>query len=214
MEGIFTDPNVVYVILLVGLWAGVTAAYVPGTHVSEGVAVVGLVGGLFLLALIPTTNWLALLLLVIGVLGFLVLPFVKQKWAPIAVVGLVLQAVGSALLFGKSPVSWLVIIATIGMSLIYHRFALLPALTTIRKRKVLIDENAVIGEYGRVVKALNPIGTVQVRSELWTAQSDQPLAAGEEIVVVDRNGLELYVKAQHSRPAQESSKEEKTASAV
>jgi membrane-bound ClpP family serine protease len=41
---------------------------------------------------------------------------------------------------------------------------------------------------------------VQVRSEQWTARSDRPLQPGEEIVVLERDGLQLYVEGvKHKR---------------
>jgi membrane-bound ClpP family serine protease len=48
---------------------------------------------------------------------------------------------------------------------------------------------------GRVVKALDPIGTVQVNSELWTATSSKTLASGTRVVIQERNGLQLFVEA-------------------
>jgi membrane protein implicated in regulation of membrane protease activity len=35
---------------------------------------------------------------------------------------------------------------------------------------------------------------VNVRGELWTANSDQPLHSGEEVVVVERDGLSIFVE--------------------
>jgi membrane protein implicated in regulation of membrane protease activity len=37
------------------------------------------------------------------------------------------------------------------------------------------------------------VGTVQVKSELWTAIADEPLTAGEHVVVQKIEGLRLRV---------------------
>jgi membrane protein implicated in regulation of membrane protease activity len=34
--------------------------------------------------------------------------------------------------------------------------------------------NDIIGQRGRVTVALNPVGSVQVKSELWSAVTDEP----------------------------------------
>lgn len=42
---------------------------------------------------------------------------------------------------------------------------------------------AVIGERGVATTPVDPVGTVQVRSELWTAIADEPIGVGEEVEV-------------------------------
>ncbi|HVU13065.1 MAG TPA: hypothetical protein VHD90_17425, partial [Phototrophicaceae bacterium] len=58
------DPNLVYLILIVGLWLSVTAFHIPGTGIAEVLAAVGVISSLVILASMPT-NWWALLLIVI-----------------------------------------------------------------------------------------------------------------------------------------------------
>ena len=54
---------------------------------------------------------------------------------------------------------------------------------------------ALVGQTGYTSTALEPRGTVQVASELWSAVSDsgQPIAEGVEVMVVDMDGLTLKV---------------------
>lgn len=193
------DPNVVYLVLLFGLWVAVTAAYIPGTGAIEALAIVALVIALVILAGMPT-NWGAVVLLVLGVLSFLLVPFLSARLAILAQGGLILQAIGGALLFNGLSVSWLIIAITIGIALLYHNFALLPLLRRVRQQKAVIDDNGqLIGMAGHVTSGFTPygggfVGTVNVRSEQWTANSNKPLSAGDEIVVLERDGLQLLVE--------------------
>jgi membrane-bound serine protease (ClpP class) len=189
------DPNLVYVILLAGLWLSVTAVYVPGTGLVEMLALIVILAAIYVLAGMPT-NWIAVIVLVIGVLGFLIMPFVNMRFAWLAVGGLVLQAVGSLTLFNGIAVSPAVIAVTIVVALLYHRFALMRIIAFHRARPAMIDDESIIGAYGHVQTALNPIGTVYVRGESWTARSTEQrtLKTGAEIVVVDREGLTLFVE--------------------
>ena len=57
------------------------------------------------------------------------------------------------------------------------------------------EDTSLIGSRGRVLKTLDPVGTVQAGGEVWTATSDRTLQTGTEIVVVEREGLQLYVEA-------------------
>jgi membrane-bound serine protease (ClpP class) len=194
-----TDPNVVYLVLVVGLWVGVTAAYVPGTGLIEGMAAIALVVAIVIMASLPT-NWWAVLILVLGVLSFLLVPFLNARLAILAQGGLILQAIGGVFLFNGLPVSWLLIALTIGIALLYHNFGLLPLLHKAREQKALIDDNGqLVGAFGRVITVFTPtgashVGTVNVRGEQWTAYSEKPLLAGDEIVVVERDGLQLFVE--------------------
>lgn len=199
MTNLLLDPNVVYFVLVAALWVAVTAAYIPGTGFVEGLALVSLIAGLVALANMAT-NWAGVLLIILGVLSFLLIPLFNQRYARFAEVGLVPQILGAAILFNDTSVSWLIILTTIGLSVLYHRLVLLPLLNRNRHQRAVIDNDAsLVGSYGRVVKASKKIGpahvgSINVRGEQWTATSEQPLRPGEMVVVVEREGLQLFVE--------------------
>ncbi len=194
-----TDPNLIYLVLVCGLWVAVTAAYVPGTGVIEVLAALAICFSLVMMASMPV-NWWAVLILVLGVLSFLLIPFLNDRLAQIAQGGLVLQAVGGWLLFSNPQVSPLLIAVTIGMALLYHHYALLPLLRKARQQGNVIDDNGhLIGAFGRAAAAFLPsgssfVGSVNVRGEQWTAYSEQPVESGDTVVVLEREGLQLYVE--------------------
>jgi membrane-bound serine protease (ClpP class) len=189
----FTDPNIVYITLWLGLWIVVTATHAPGTGFLEGAALLVL-GGTALILLSLPTNWWAVLLFAAGVVGFIIIPFLKQQYTTLSLGGLILQAIGGYFLFSTMSVSPLVIGATIAVSLLYHYFVLLPGFRQIKQYKHEDRDAMLIGMEGRVMKALDPVGTVQVNSELWTAASNQNLPSGTRVVVLERNGLQIYVE--------------------
>ena len=193
------DPNIVYLALIFGLWLGVTAAYVPGTGLLELLSAGVMVGAVIALGNMPT-NWSAVIIMIVGTLGFIIIPFLKHQLIGLAIGGLVLQAAGSLFMFNGLYVSPMIIGLVIVLSLTYYRYILIPLLERNRLEPVIDENNGVIGERGRVVKALDPIGTVNVRGELWTASSDRPLKAGDDVVVVDREGLNIIVEGvKHKR---------------
>lgn len=193
------DPNLIYLALLFALWLGVTAAYIPGTGLIEGVALVALIAVVLGMAQMPT-HWGAVVVLVLGVLSFIVMPFLKQRYISLAVGGLLLQAAGGLLMFGLGAVSPLIIGATVLISLLYYRYALIPILEKMRDLPLVDDDANLIGATGRVVTALNPTGTVYVGGESWTATSDKALKPGTEVIVVERKGLNIVVEGvKHKR---------------
>lgn len=200
---IFSDPNVVYLLLLLGLWSSVFGLYIPGTGVLEVLALLTVIGSLLALAVNPATNWLAAILIGVGVLGYMFIPLYRRAWARFAGLGLVAQAVGGLFLFNattSASVSPLFVTFTVGLSFLFYKFVLLPFAEKQSHQPVLGDEELLPGAFGTVVKALDPVGTVNVRSELWTAYADEPIAAGEHIMVISKEGLRLFVeKAKHKR---------------
>jgi len=189
------DPNIVYLLLIFGLWLGVTAAYMPGSGVVEVLAGLMLIGAIVILSAQPT-NWGAVILVVVGVLSFIVMPFIRQQFVLLSIGGLLLQAAGGFFMFEDRAVSPIIIALTVGIALIYHRFGLIPILERVRQQAASTEDTTyVVGAYGRVVKALDPTGTVNVRGELWTAtSSDKDLNPGETVLVVEQEGLQLFVE--------------------
>lgn len=188
------NPTVLYLALLAGLWLAVTAAHVGGTGVLEIGAFALLAGSLYALVQMPVTNWLAVIALIAGTGCFLLVPFVKPKLARWAEFGLLLQASGGIFLFSDRAVSPLVVAVTIGLAWAYNRFVLVPVLRAHQQPGDFSDANDVVGLTGRVIKAIDPVGTVNVNSEIWTARSGEFLPVGMDVIVTEKRGLELIVE--------------------
>ncbi len=193
------DPNIVYLALIFGLWIGVTAVYMPGTGLLEFFSAASVIGVVLALGSMPT-NWGAVVLVIVGALSFIVIPFIRQQLLVLALGGLIMQALGGLFMFHGTVVSPVIIALIVVISLIYHRYILIPMLEKARMLPVNDESDGLIGARGRVVKALNPLGTVNVHGELWTASSEQPLEAGDEVIVVERDGLNILVEGiKHKR---------------
>ncbi|MFN8378920.1 MAG: NfeD family protein [Anaerolineae bacterium] len=208
---ILLDPNLVYLVLVTGIWLAVTAAYMPGTGIVELMAAVLVIGGLLLLASMPTNWWAAVLVIVGGVL-FLVLPFIEERHRILALGGLALQILGSLFLFSTMMVSPILILAVTVISLAYYRYVLIPILRTHHQSAALRTDRPLIGEYGRVQSPLNPTGMVRVQGESWSARASDssplPIPTDSSIVVLDREGLVLIVAPEEPKHKNEPGSEE------
>ncbi len=197
------DPNVVYIMLILGLWLSVTAAYIPGTGVAEALAIVGVAVSLFMLANMPT-NWWAVMLIVIGVLSILIMPLIDRRFIMLTIVGLALQGFGSLVLFDGGSVALPLIVGTMAALFLYHHYALLPVLDYRHKgAPAMLEDQPLVGLTGRVRSAVDPVGTVYVRGETWSARSNRKLEPGTEVSIVDQEGLTLYVEAVKQKRRQE-----------
>ncbi len=61
-------------------------------------------------------------------------------------------------------------------------------------RKPVYDMRCIIGQKGVAVEELHPKGLVKIGGELWGAESDENIAAGEEITVTGFKGIKLKVE--------------------
>lgn len=187
------SPNLVYLLLMAGLWLGATGTYIPGTGVVE-VAGAGLMMLTLYLMTLLATNWIALVVLVIGASVFFLLPLLKPEWIRFAQAGLVVQAVSSFFLFGDAMVSPVLVVIGVLVAWLYHNTILQSILKHHRELSSTQKDEFLVGAHGRVVAPIEDKGTVQVKGELWTARSPSRLESGTQIIVTEQQGLELHVE--------------------
>ncbi len=187
------DPNVVYLLLMAGLWISAIGAYIPGTGVAE-IAGAGLIIGTVYLMSLLATNWLAVIALVAGASLFFLLPLLKSEWENYAIGGLALQVAASFVLFAGASVSPVLIAVGGLLAWGYHRTILRSIIKLQRELSSTQKDEFLVGARGRVMASIEDRGTVQVKGELWTARSKSRLESGTEIVVTEQRGLELQVE--------------------
>jgi membrane-bound serine protease (ClpP class) len=188
------NPNVAYLLLIIGLWASITAFVVPGTGLPEAIAAVALVLGVTGLAHLPV-DFIGAALIALAFILF-VLEFKIVSHGALTVGGIGSFALGSILLVKPTDtqpgVSLVVVGVTTLATIVFFVVAVRAALRTFRQ-PVFSSSQRLIGAHGVVKQTLAPVGTVQVKSELWSAMADEPVAAGEHIVVTKIEGLRLRV---------------------
>lgn len=190
---LLTNPNVVYVLLIIGLWAAAAAFYVPGTGLLEVSAVVCLVLAIAGLTQLPV-NVVGVVLIVVA--GLLFIIDLKVHSVALAVGAAVSLVLGSVFLFPPSEGTlrlspWLIAGVTLA-SFGFFGVAFFAAMRAQRLRaKVAVE--TIVGQRGVVTTPIDPVGTVQVHSELWTAVADEPIGRGEEVEVTALEGLRVHV---------------------
>ncbi len=183
--------DVVYALLMAGMWLAITAVYVPGTGFPEAAAAIALLlAGIGLFAL--PTSIVGILMLAIALGCFLTLIYFRKQWLLI-VIGMVFQTLGSIFLFreGMYPSVWVIVLAN-AAALAFHQLILMPGLR-IQGQAEHMGDKALIGERGQVINTIDPLGTIRLHGEIWVAHSDQVIEARTWVRVVGRRGLELDV---------------------
>jgi membrane-bound serine protease (ClpP class) len=195
-------PNLIYLLLMAGVWLAAMALATPGTGVLE-VAAVGVlvVAGIGTLRL-PVDLW-ALLVIALGAGAFGAALRGRRAQVWLAASALLLSA-GSAFLFGMPgwrPTVHPLLAATVSVLTVgFFRLAVGRGLQSQRARPQH-NPDAVLGQVGEARTALDPLGSVYVGGELWSARGEAPVAAGAAVRVRGREGLVLIVEPVGDGPA-------------
>ncbi len=193
---VLLNPNVTYLILIVGVVLAIMALFAPGTGILE-------IGALFVLFLAgwgisqQAINLWALVILILGVIPFIVAVRRSHKLVYL-VVALVAFIIGSAYLFqgekwylpGVNPI---LAILTSGIASGYLWIAATKVLET-EKMRPRHDLGKIIGDVGEARTDIYNEGSVQIGAELWSARSEVPIPSGSKVRVVKREGFILEVE--------------------
>lgn len=198
MLNILSDPNVAYILFLLGLYGLLFELYSPG------VIFPGIIGGICIILALYTmhtlpVNYAGLALIVFGVVLFLLeLKIVSHGLLGIG--GVVSLLLGSMMLIRTdetwhvASLSWTVIITAVTISSLFFLFIIGMGLKA-QRAKPAIGLDAMIGEIGQSLSELNPGGTVRMHGEIWKAISKAGLIAeGKKVVVTGFLNFTLQVE--------------------
>jgi membrane-bound serine protease (ClpP class) len=197
LGSLLADPNVAYLLLVIGLWAVVLAATIPGTGLPEGAAVICLALAAVGLIRLPV-NLAGLGLIGLAFVLFL-LEFRLYAHGAFVLAGTVALAVGSLLLFrvesgAEAALSWVTVaLATLSSTALFGFF--ISRGLAVQKMPLAQDLSRVVGSRGVAQTDVDgaQAGTVYVAGEAWSARAEDKIPAGSPIVVVARAGLHLKV---------------------
>ena len=197
------DPNVIGILLTLGVLGIFLELLHPGLIVPGVTGVIALVIGLVALGTLPF-NWAGVALL--GLAAVLIfLEIQVPGFGVLGLAGVVSFILGALLLFSVGEPSfpgapvlkislWLVGILSGLMAL----FSLVVVTAVIRTRKLKYDSGTerLVGRRGMATSDLAPSGTVQVASELWSAvcEGGEVINKGTEVEVISVKGLTLKVR--------------------
>jgi membrane-bound serine protease (ClpP class) len=190
-----SEPNIAYLLLLAGIFGIFFELQNPGSVLPGVVGAIALVTATFALQMLPV-NWTGLALIAIAIVLF-VLEVKITSHGALTIGGVVAMLVGSIMLI-DSPlpfmrVSLSVIIPAVLFTALFFLFAVSMGIRA-QKRKVTTGNEGLVGESGTARTPVHGDGSVFVRGELWSAHSDEPIAAGSPVVVVSVERMRVRVK--------------------
>jgi membrane-bound serine protease (ClpP class) len=189
------NPNLAYILLMIGLLGLYFEFAHPGAILPGVLGGISLLLAVFAFQILPI-NYVGLGLVLLAVILF-ILEVKVQSFGMLAVGGIAAMIIGSLMLI-KAPIDEMrpslrfVLPLALGVSLIV--LFLLTLVFRARARRPLSGREGMIGETGTARTELAPSGRVFVHGELWTAEAEEPVRAGEKVKVIEvLDGLKLKV---------------------
>jgi membrane-bound serine protease (ClpP class) len=194
MNGII-NPDIAYVVLVLGFALAIMAMTAPGTGLLEVLAFAMLIFAGYEIINLPFNLW-ALILLVVGVVPFIYAVRKSGKWYYLLAATLAF-IIGSVFLF-SSDVWWRPVVnpflATFVSILIVGFFWLVvrKGLEALNKRPSHSKDLTKLTGITRT--AIHHEGAVYVGGEEWSAHSKKPIPANAHVKILSKQGFVLEVE--------------------
>ncbi len=196
------DPNLVFILLVIGGLGILIELFGPGHIVPGVVGAICLILAFVGIGNLPV-NWAGIALLGVAT----VLAFIEAQHPGLIfplVAAIVSFVLGAFLLFSNfgapSPTLPSVRIhpgLIIGLAVFFAAVVVLYLTAIVRGRKIMVPtaSEALAGQVGYAASDLSPRGTVQVAGELWSAiaENTEPIKSGQAVKVLAVDGLTLKV---------------------
>ena len=190
------DPNLAVLILLAGALLIYLEFNTPGTIIPGALGTLLVLLALFSLNLLPVRY--TSLALIVGAIILMVMEAKFPSHGILAAAGTVALVLGTlTLVAGPIPemrVQFATAVAT-GLAFGLITTFLVRIALIARRNKVVAGPEAMVGVIGVAQEQLAPRGQILVHGELWLAESEAPVAAGESVRVRGVEGLKLLVES-------------------
>ena len=180
-----SNPNVAYLLMMLGLIGIFFEISQPGVILPGVVGAIAMLLALFAFQSLPV-NYAGALLIILALVLF-ILEVKVTSYGMLTVGGILALALGSLMLVDSSvpylQISRAVITVTVAMFAGFFIFCMV-FIVRVQRSKAVSGLEALIGEQGQAVTALQDAGRVFVHGEYWDAVADEPVEAGQTIEVV------------------------------
>lgn len=194
------DPNIVFLLLAIGLQALLIELTHPGAWVPGFFGVVCLALGAYGLGFLPV-NLFGLIFMVTAFVLF-ILDIKTPTHGALTIAGVASFIIGALVLFNSPSTPRfeqvsipLVIFVGLFIGLIF--FVILGFALRAQSRPVITGSAQLVGQTGYAVSQIDPTGQAQVAGELWSAdlvESSGEVQRGDRVEVVSVEGLRLKVR--------------------
>lgn len=192
---ILTNPNLVMILGMIGIYGIILEFYNPGSLVPGIIGVICLIMAGYALQMLPV-NYAGLTLMLIGIV-LIIAEAMVPSFGILGFGGIVAFLMGGLMLFdtdsGAFQIGWPVLGATVFVMAIMIIVTIRLALK-MRKQSVTTGIDVLIGREGEVLIDFKQKGQVRIGGEIWAARSTVDVKQGDSVRVLAVDGLMLEVE--------------------
>ncbi len=189
-----TNPNVAYILMLIGIYGLIFEFASPGTLIPGIVGTVSLMLSLYAFQVLPI-SYAGFALMLFG-LALMIAEAFAPSFGILGLGGGLAFIIGSIFLmdtsapgYGISPA----LVGTLGLlNLAFFAFVL-GAVIQARKRPVVTGTDIMVGTKAVALEDFGSEGKVKTKGEVWQARSPVPVQADQDLKITGTDGLVLLV---------------------
>jgi membrane-bound serine protease (ClpP class) len=198
--GMLTNPNIVFILLSIGVQAILIEISSPGGWVAGTIGVILLALAVYGLGILPV-NWFGIIFLIIAFILF-IMDIKAPTHGALTIAGVASFITGALILFNSAsmpgfPRVSVGLVVGMGVFIGLTFFGVVMIAVRALKKPIITGRESLAGKEGYVVQRLNPQGIVQVAAEQWTASlahGESPRKQGDKVVVERVEGVRLVVR--------------------
>lgn len=191
---VITDPNIAYILLLVGIYGLIFEFSNPGAIIPGVVGGISLLLALFALQVLPI-NYAGLGLILLGI-ALMVGEVFAPSFGALGIGGVIAFVIGSIILIDTEAPGFgidIALIAAFAVASFLLFMFVLGMVIRAREQPVVSGREEMVGSRAEVLEDFSGEGRVRAHGELWRATSEVPLHRGDRVRVVGIEGLCLKV---------------------
>lgn len=192
--GVITNPNVAYILLMIGIYGIILEFYNPGMGIPGITGVICLVLAGFALQMLPI-SYAGLALLLLGLI-LMILEVLSPSFGVLGVGGLAAFVLGSVMLMDTDLPGYQIsmpLIAALAVGTAAFVMLVLGALVQSRRQRLTSGTETMIGTLATALEDFERSGHVRADGEIWQAVCDEPVHEGDRLRIDRVEGLQLRV---------------------
>lgn len=193
---LISDPNIAYILMLLGFYGLFFELTNPGAIFPGVLGGICLILAFYAFQTLPV-NYAGFLLIILAIILF-ILEVKITSHGVLTIGGIIAMVIGSIMLFETgSPfikLSLAIILPAAIITALFFTVTLGLALKALRRKPITGIEGLVGHEGVAMGDITKENGMILVHGERWSAFSDEPIKAGEKIIVESVSGLKVKIR--------------------
>ena len=198
---IITNPNVAYILMLLGVYGLFFEMSNPGSMYPGVFGAICLLLALYSFQVLPV-NYAGLALILLG-MAFMVGELFVPSFGVLGIGGAVAFVVGSLILIETEIEAFqlsMPVIVTVTAVTVLFVFTLIAMAVRQRKKPVVSGREQMIGGVGEALEDFSGTGNIHIHGERWSARTKRPVRKGQRVEVREMDGLTLIVEPLEEQP--------------